>query len=46
MGRVCEWLGLKVIAHQGEGGSGKSLSINEGKKGLADPEENNGDGLH
>lgn len=46
MGRVCEWLGLKEIAHQGEAGSGKSLSINEGKKGLADPEENNGDGLH
>lgn len=29
-----EWLGLKEAAHQGEAGSGKSLSINEGKAEL------------
>jgi len=32
MGHVCEWLGLKELAHQGETGSGKSLSVNEGIK--------------
>lgn len=31
MGHVCEWLGLKEWAHQGGAGSGKSLSISEGR---------------
>lgn len=30
-GHVREWLGLKEVAHQGEAGSGKPLSINKGK---------------
>lgn len=30
-GHGWEWLGLKEAAHQGEAGSGKSLSTNEGK---------------